>query len=180
MDLRESSHRKLRDRGSSLTGRWLFVLPLLLMMVACDQTTKRLAAELLEGLGPHPYMGGSVELLYAENSGAFLGIGARLTDATRFWLFTVGVSAMLVLFLVKLHRAESRLELIGWSLIVGGGLGNLIDRVLRDGRVIDFLRVGVGELRTGIFNFADAAIVIGLVALLLASLGSRPSSSSLG
>jgi len=150
-------------------ARWLFVLPFLLLMVACDQTSKRLAAELLEGLGPTPYMGGSVVFLYAENSGAFLGLGARLADAARFWLFTVGVAALLVLFLYKLHHAASRLELVGWLLIVGGGLGNLVDRILRDGRVIDFLRVGVGELRTGIFNLADAAIVAGLVALLLAS-----------
>jgi len=76
--------------------RWLFVLPLLSLMVACDQTSKRLAAELLEGLGPTPYLGGSVELLYVENAGAFLGLGARLTETTRFWLFTVGVSAGMV------------------------------------------------------------------------------------
>lgn len=163
-----------RGRVSSVRGRWLVVIPLLLLMVACDQTSKRLAAELLEGLGPHPYLGGSVVFFYAENSGAFLGLGARLTDAARFWLFTVGVSAMLLVFLIKLHRAESWLELAGWSLIVGGGLGNLIDRVLREGRVIDFLRVGVGELKTGIFNFADAAIVAGLVVLLVASLASPP------
>lgn len=163
-----------------MRSRWLFVVPLLLFTVACDQTSKRLAAELLEGLGPHPYMGGSVVFLYAENSGAFLGLGARLTETARFWLFTVGVSALLVLFLVKLHRAGSRLELIGWSLIVGGGLGNLIDRVLRDGRVIDFLRVGVGELKTGIFNFADTAIVFGLVALLVAAFAPPDSPRELG
>ncbi len=156
------------------------MIPLLLLTVACDQTSKRLAAELLEGLGPHPYMGGSVVFLYAENSGAFLGLGARLTETARFWLFTVGVSALLALFVVKLHRAESRLELVGWSLIVGGGLGNLIDRVLRDGRVIDFLRIGVGELRTGIFNLADAAIVFGLVALLAASFAPPTGSRELG
>jgi signal peptidase II len=150
--------------------RWLFVLPLLAMTVACDQTSKRLAAELLEGLGPTPYMGGSVELLYAENSGAFLGLGARLAHTTRFWLFTVGVSALLMLFLYKLHCAASKIELLGWSLIVGGGLGNLIDRLMYDGRVIDFLRVGFGDLRTGIFNLADAAIVAGLIALLVSAL----------
>lgn len=157
-----------------MRGRWLFVLGLLLLTLACDQTSKRLAAELLEGLGPHPYMGGSVVFLYAENSGAFLGLGARLTEATRFWLFTVGVSGLLVLFLFKLHRAGSKTELIGWSLIVGGGLGNLIDRLLYDGRVIDFLRIGVGDLRTGIFNLADAAIVVGLIVLLLAALTLPP------
>lgn len=158
--------------------RWLFVVPLLLLTVACDQTSKRLAAELLEGLGPHPLMGGSVELLYAENPGAFLGLGARLAETTRFWLFTVGVAGLLLLFLYKLHYASTRMELIGWSLIVGGGLGNLIDRLMHDGRVIDFLRVGFGDVRTGIFNLADAAIVVGLVALLVSALRSTPPTSS--
>lgn len=162
--------------------RWLFVMPLLVLTVACDQTSKRLAAELLDGFGPHPFMGGSVELLYAENSGAFLGLGARLAETTRFWLFTVGVAGLLLLFLYKLHYAASRMELIGWSLIVGGGLGNLIDRLVHDGRVIDFLRVGFGGLRTGIFNLADAAIVAGLVALLVSALyaPARPSEPELG
>ncbi len=167
--------RWLGDRGGFVRGRWLLVLPLLFLTVACDQTSKRLAAELFEGLGPQPYMGGSVVFLYAENSGAFLGLGARLTETTRFWLFSVGVSGLLVLFLFKLHRAASKSELIGLSLIVGGVLGNLIDRLAHNGRVIDFLRVGVGDLRTGIFNFADAAIVAGLVGLLVAAFVPRPS-----
>ena len=51
--------------------------------------------------------------------------------------------------------------------------------MLRDGRVIDFLRVGVGELKTGIFNFADAAIVVGLVALLVAAFAPPDSSREL-
>lgn len=157
-----------------MRGRWLFVLVLLLLTLACDQTSKRLAVELLEGLGPHRYMGGSVVFLYTENSGAFLGLGAQLAEATRFWLFTVGVSGLLILFLFKLYHAGSMTELIGWSLIVGGGLGNLIDRLLHDGRVIDFLRIGVGDLRTGIFNLADAAIVVGLIVLLLAALAPPP------
>ena len=155
--------------------RWLLVLPFILLTVACDQTSKRLAAEVLAGLGPHSYLGGSVVLLYSENSGAFLGLGSALAETTRFWLFTVGVGGLLLLFLVKLFRAGSRAELIGWTLIVSGGLGNLIDRVLHDGRVIDFLRIGVGELRTGIFNLADAAIVAGLLALFVATLAPQAS-----
>ena len=150
--------------------RWLFVLPFVVLMVSCDQTSKRLALELLEGLGPHSYIGGAVVLLYTENSGAFLGLGAALAEPTRFWLFTVGVAVLLLLFVFKLHRASNTVELIGWSLVIGGGLGNLVDRILRDGRVIDFVRLGVGGLRTGIFNFADAAIVGGLILLLVAAL----------
>ena len=52
--------------------------------------------------------------------------------------------------------------LVGLSLIVGGGAGNLVDRLLRQGRVGDFIMVGVGTVRTGIFNCADMAVLAGL------------------
>jgi len=162
----------------SKTRRWLIVLPLLVVTIACDLTSKRIAVEMLEGLGAFSYLGGTVVLLYSENTGAFLGLGSGLDPNTRFWLFTVGVSALLLVFGYKLLRASHGIELAGWSLIIGGGLGNLVDRVLNDGHVIDFMRVGLGRLRTGIFNVADAAIVVGLVALLFASfVQDRPAES---
>jgi signal peptidase II len=154
-------------------SRWILAIPLFLATNACDQTTKRLAAEVLTGSIPYSMVGGSVELLYSENRGAFLGMGAHLESETRFWLFTVGVAFLLLVFGSRIIRASSVLELVGWSLIVAGGAGNLIDRLLYDGHVIDFLRVGVGGLRTGIFNLADTAIVVGLLCLFGAALSRR-------
>ncbi len=58
-------------------------------------------------------------------------------------------------------------RLIALSLIVGGGLGNLIDRLLNHGVVVDYISMGVGSLRTGVFNLADAAITVGLVVILV-------------
>ena len=55
------------------------------------------------------------------------------------------------------------------ALIVAGGLGNLYDRVFEGGAVTDFLNVGVGPLRTGIFNVADVAIVAGVLLMMLSS-----------
>lgn len=149
------------------------VVLLLLLTVACDQATKHVAVASFTDAIPYSLAGGTVELFHAENSGAFLGLGSDFHHSTRFWLFTVGVGALLLLFGLKLLKARSVPELVGWSLVVGGGLSNLIDRVLRDGRVVDFLRVGVGELRTGIFNIADAAIVAGVVFLFVAALWHR-------
>lgn len=48
------------------------------------------------------------------------------------------------------------------ALIIGGGLSNLIDRIINQGAVIDFMNIGVGSLRTGIFNVADVAIMVGM------------------
>lgn len=159
-------------------GRVLLVLPLLLATVACDQTSKWLAVSMLEDVGPYSFLGGAVTFLYTENSGAFLGLGADLEATTRFWLFVVGVSLLLGLFGYRLVAAASRLEALGWAFVVGGGLGNLIDRLVNGGYVVDFLRVGVGGLRTGVFNLADAAVVLGLAALLAASLLVHPASDS--
>lgn len=149
--------------------RFLGVLVLLMGTVACDQATKQLATESFSEVVPYALAGGAVELLYSENHGAFLGLGAELEPPIRFWLFTVGVTVLLVIFLVKLFLARGVVELIGWSLVVGGGLGNLIDRVRYDGRVVDFVRVGFGEWRTGIFNLADTVIVLGLLLLFVAA-----------
>ena len=55
-------------------------------------------------------------------------------------------------------------------LIVSGGIGNLFDRVFREGRVIDFMLIEVGSLRTGVFNVADVSITSGVIILLMASL----------
>jgi signal peptidase II len=59
-------------------------------------------------------------------------------------------------------------------LIIGGGFGNLLDRFLNDGAVIDFMNLGLGWLRTGIFNVADMAITGGVIFLLVFGLRSRP------
>jgi signal peptidase II len=59
---------------------------------------------------------------------------------------------------------------VALSLIAGGGLSNLIDRIAYGGYVIDFLNIGLGGLRTGIFNIADVAIMVGAISLIVRSL----------
>jgi signal peptidase II len=152
---------------------WVIAALSLLVTVACDQASKHVAAESFSDVIPYSLIGGTVELFYSENSGAFLGFGAQFPPGARFWLFTVGVGLLLALFGLKLYRATNTAELVGWSLVVGGGFSNFIDRVMRDGRVVDFLRVGVGDLRTGIFNLADTAIILGLVCLFASALWLR-------
>lgn len=58
-------------------------------------------------------------------------------------------------------------SVIVWSLVLSGGLGNLFDRIMHDGRVIDFMNLGIAGLRTGIFNVADVCITIGVLLLVL-------------
>ncbi|MBK8276302.1 MAG: signal peptidase II [Nitrospira sp.] len=68
---------------------------------------------------------------------------------------------------------------VAWSLVLSGGLGNLVDRIINDGRVIDFMNIGIGSLRAGIFNVADVYITVGVVVLVFQAL-QRPRRSMLG
>lgn len=144
------------------------ILTLLFATVGLDRITKVIARDRLESAPPISLFGGIVRLDYVENPGAFLGLGSGLSETTRFWIFSVLVGGFLVgLFLyVLINRHLSVIEVAAFSLILGGGLGNLIDRVLYD-YVIDFLVVGIGRLRTGVFNVADLAITAGVGLLFL-------------
>ena len=75
---------------------------------------------------------------------------------------------MLAIAVVVLLRSmqPTRTAMVGASLILGGGLGNFIDRTLHEGGVVDFVSVGFSGLRTGIFNFADLAIIGGVVIVM--------------
>lgn len=139
------------------------IVTLLFATVGLDRITKVIARDRLESAPPISLFGGIVRLDYVENPGAFLGVGSGLSETTRFWIFSVLVGGFLVgLFLyVLMNRRLSVIEVAAFSLILGGGLSNLIDRVLYE-YVIDFLVVGIGRLRTGVFNVADLAITAGV------------------
>src|SRR5262249_6787727 len=118
-------------------------------------------------------LGGAIRLHYAENRGAFLSLGRALPSRARFWLFTVGAGGLLVGIAAYALSAPrlAALEVAGYALVAAGGLANWAHR-LRDRVVVDFLSLGIGGWRTGIFNVADLAIVTG-VALAVSSAASR-------
>lgn len=155
--------------------RVLILLIILLITVGCDQLTKKMAREQLAPGETVVLMDGAVRLHYSENHGAFLSAGAGLGETARFAIFTVGVAVILLIlsFYLLTARELSVWPAVSMALVVGGGLGNLVDRVLREGAVVDFLNVGIGPVRTGIFNLADVFIVAGVAFLLLWSLLAR-------
>jgi signal peptidase II len=139
-------------------------------LVALDQATKLLAIERLQHtrFNPIQYAGGLFRIQYAENPGAFLSLMAGMPDHLRFWVLTVAnglILGGLAVYLVR-SRTADRWLWFALMLILAGGVGNLIDRVRFDGHVIDFLNIGLGRLRTGIFNVADVAITAGFLMLL--------------
>jgi signal peptidase II len=150
-------------------GKATLVLLVLSGSVGCDQVTKVAARQHLEGRGTLSFLGDTFRLVLAENHGAFLGMGSSLPEPVRTAIFVGLVSIFLVGFLVWILRTNdlSRMAVFSAALVIGGGIGNLIDRVLFGGGVTDFMNLGVGSLRTGIFNVADVWIVIGAGLLLL-------------
>jgi signal peptidase II len=148
----------------------ILVLLVLLCCVGCDQVVKAYAKGALAFSPPVLLLDGTVRLQYAENPGAFLSLGAGLPATVRYLLGVVLVGATQLALLAFLLRARdlSVTQRVGFSLFLAGGLGNWIDRVANDGRVIDFISLGIGGLHTGIFNVADVAITAGIVVTLLA------------
>jgi signal peptidase II len=140
-------------------------------MVAClglDQATKYYAFENLQYEPMKSYLGDTFRIHYATNTGAFLGLGNALPENVRFWLFNVftGIVVSGIFVYLLLASKMKAVETIAFALLVSGGIGNLIDRVMRGGYVVDFMNMGIGKLRTGIFNIADMAIMAGIFLLL--------------
>lgn len=154
------------------TLRLLLVALALVAFLGCDQATKALARDALASSPPVSLLGGAVRFQYAENPGAFLSLGAGLSPQWRFLLGVVFSGAALAALAVFAARSAqlSKVQRLGLGLVVAGGLGNLIDRIANDGRVVDFVSVGIGPLRTGIFNIADVAITAGVLAAMVAGL----------
>lgn len=120
-------------------------------------------------------MGDTVRLQLAYNSGAFLSVGSSLPEVWRQGLFVGGVGALLlgVLAYAVLSKRVHRTVVLALSLLFAGGISNLLDRLAYSGYVVDFINVGIGPLRTGIFNVADIAIMVGVFIFLVAKLPFR-------
>jgi len=145
----------------------MVVLLITITCVGCDQASKWAAKQFLAPDRFFSFAGDSLRLQYAENTGAFLGLGAALPDLWRQLVFTalVGIFLLGLLGYLLLSRSLSTVAVNCLSWILAGGASNLIDRIAYDGRVIDFLNLGIGPLRTGIFNLADMVITFGAVIL---------------
>jgi signal peptidase II len=150
------------EKLASRTVRTVLLTTVALTCLICDQVTKHLASNHLADGIQVSRLWGMVQLQYMENSGGFLGAGAHLDPRLRFAAFVLLVSVTLLLVCLYALRGSGigRAELLAAALIVGGGLGNLADR-LRFGSVRDFLLLELGGLHTGVFNAADLAITCG-------------------
>lgn len=148
-----------------LKNRLIILVVILIAVVFIDQWTKVLAVDYLKGQAAIVYLQGLVQLVYAENPGAFLGMGGDWSRWIRFVVFGLIVAVGLFFMLWSLIKNKMSLkDMLAYSFILAGGIGNVIDRLTHDnGHVIDFLFMDFGFARTGVFNVADMAIVLGFI-----------------
>jgi signal peptidase II len=149
---------------------WLWLSALVIII---DQLTKRVVdttMQLYQSIELIPYF----QLTYLRNQGAAFSFLSGAGGWQRWFFIGLAViaSVFICIWLKKLDRSQ-RWEAIAWALVLGGALGNLIDRILY-GYVIDFLDVYVGDWHWPAFNVADSAITVGVVMLLLDSFRTQP------
>jgi signal peptidase II len=158
-----------------LKNKFFIVSSILVTTLILDQWTKVWAVNKLKDTPAIEFLNGIFQLVYAENPGAFLGMGGTWSSTTRFIIFgvivVIGLTAMLWSMIKnKLTTAE----LYAYSFILAGGIGNVIDRLTHEnGHVVDFLFIDLkfsAFARTGVFNVADMAIVLGVLIIFIPSL----------
>jgi signal peptidase II len=151
------------DRGEPSTRPVMLLLGTAALIYAADQVTKALVVANLEYGERVPVIGDTVQLWHLRNTGAAFSI---LPGAV--WLF-IPITIVAVGMVVYFHRQFRHRA--GWihvilGAILAGSLGNLTDRV-RLGYVVDFVSVGIGDLRWPAFNVADPAVVGGIILLVI-------------
>lgn len=155
-----------------LSSRTL-VLILGVAFIMLDQWVKLIA---LVGLNNHSYVFGNqivwLDLALSLNPGAFLSLGASLSPGLKQMIFVaaVGVACCWAVTWAFRHWQATPVKAGAAYFIAMGGLANLIDRVLRDGHVVDYLVLNLGPLHTGVFNLADIAIMAGALVLGLGAM----------
>ena len=154
--------------------RMLLIVLLIVANIGCDQVSKAIARDRIEYSERIEVIGDNLILTKVENTGAFLGMWSDLPP----WLKNIlllGLPALVMvgLFIYLLRRQDmSRTTLVALTFIVGGGIGNLYDRILY-GQVTDFLYMDFEIFHTGIFNMADVSVMVGTGLILVESLFSK-------
>lgn len=137
-------------------------------VLAVDFATKLIAVNTLSPRHvPHEIIGNVVRFTLSYNPGAAFGM--HLGPGSR-WIFAV-LSVVIVAVMLRVTAdltRVSKLAAIGVPIVIGGALGNLLDRVLQRDGVVDFIDIGVGAVRFWTFNVADSAVTIGAICLILA------------
>ncbi|GAB3947050.1 signal peptidase II [Spirosoma harenae] len=138
--------------------------------IGCDQVSKTIVRDKVNYGESIQLLDDHLILTKVENSGAFLSLGDEWPPLLKNMLLLIlPIAAIILGFIYLLVKFNApRLFVVGASFIIGGGIGNLIDRIIY-GSVTDFLHITFGVFQTGIFNMADVSVMVGAGCILLNS-----------
>lgn len=141
------------------------------MNIGCDQVSKKIVRNSISDGEQIAVLKNNLILTRVENTGAAYSLGEGLHPWLKIiflqLLPTVVLAILLVLVLVR--RKYSKEIVLGFTFIIGGGIGNIFDRITQ-GSVTDFLYIDIGFFHTQIFNMADVSVVVGTLILVASAL----------
>ena len=141
----------------------LVIIILSIILLVIDQVSKILVVKLIDINSSIELIKNFFYLTYTYNTGAAFSI----LTGQRLLLIFVAIVILIVIFnYLRKNKVEGKIDILAFSLIIGGSLGNLLDRIVR-GYVVDFLDFKIYEYKFPIFNLADTFIVIGVFLLLI-------------
>jgi signal peptidase II len=133
-----------------------------------DRISKITALEYLADHNPIILLNNTIVLKLAENTGAFLSLGENWNVYIKYFLLLIIPIIICVYGLFYLMFKENKkYRIVIISCMIGGGIGNLVDRLFNGFKVIDFMNFGIGNIRTGILNVADISVTFGVIALII-------------
>tara|TARA_B100001113_G_scaffold59366_1_gene44882 strand:+ start:140 stop:628 length:489 start_codon:yes stop_codon:yes gene_type:complete len=151
--------------------RNLLITIIVFLSIAFDQISKICVRNNFESYVENSIVGDIFTLIKVENTGAFLGMGSELSETPRILLLIVLPIVVLISITIYTYFDKSldKISIIGFSLIIGGGIANIFDRIVF-GSVTDFLYLNFGSIfKTGIFNIADVSVTTGMILILISS-----------
>lgn len=154
--------------------RWSVLLLLLTLNFGCDQISKKIVRNEISDYEHISIIKDRFTLTKVENSGAFLSLGDNMPYIFRLIILT-GLPLLFLGYGLYFLFAKRNLPMsmqIALCFLIGGGIGNLYDRIVH-GSVTDFMHMDFYLFQTGVFNFADISIMIGVGILLFQSIRSN-------
>ena len=151
--------------------RYILISTIVSLSIAFDQFSKVWVRNNFENYSEKNLIGEFFTLIKVENTGAFLGMGSELSEIPRIILLIVLPVVVLISITVYtyIEKTLDKISIIGFSLIIGGGIANIFDRIVY-GSVTDFLYINLGGVfKTGIFNIADLSVTTGMILILISS-----------
>ena len=150
------------------------IILLVLLNIGCDQISKNMVRKNVDYQEHISLINDNFILTKVGNQGAMLGFGSELSPILKLiFLKSVPIIVLLILLYRILQKPKMNKWLVfAFACVIGGGIGNLIDRIVY-GQVTDFFLIDLGFFRTGIFNMADVSVSMGALMILFLSISNR-------